>query len=143
MSNENLSDEVWRRKDDLSARQTAANVVGYIFEGKEIDSDAFLDYAEKIRAWLFTNQLAAEIKPLVNVTTIIEEDKSVDTPQPTQQQDKILKAVAKKTNLKVEFIRAKVYEYYKKYPTNEASVEKVIKEINFYALAKKRIKEKE
>lgn len=135
--NENVDEATWRRKDDLSARQTAANVTGYVFEGKEPDIDAFLEYSEKIRKWLFENQLPVESPEKKEKTakkdkTIDEEPaESTDTPQPTQQQDKVLKAIAKKVKVKAEVVRQKVYEHYNKYPRNEKSIDEIIKKVNF------------
>ena len=91
MSNEKIDAEVWARKDDLSARQTAANVTGYVFEGKEVLIENFIEYAEKIRAWLFTNQ-----KLTVDVTApkMPETSGTQVLPQPTLAQQKTLEYIA-------------------------------------------------
>ena len=56
MTNDNVSPDTWKRKDYLSARQTSANVTSYIFQGKEIDADTFLEYSGKVFCWLFQEQ---------------------------------------------------------------------------------------
>ena len=56
MGTENVPEIVWQRKTYLSARQTAANVTSSIFEGKEIDSEGFVKYANDVFEWLFQEQ---------------------------------------------------------------------------------------
>lgn len=127
MSNgNNVSDDVWRKKDDLSARQTAANVTGYIFEGKGdvIDSTSFLEYAEKIRAWLFVNQ-----DPMPDAKRKSVESKTL--PTPTLAQKKVLDAIKEKIQqLGIEqdvLDWAEEVHKVRKYPESVKSVEAFIK----------------
>lgn len=89
----NIVDElVWRRKEYLSARQTAANVTSYVFEGKEIKSADFLKYAEDIREWLWQEQLPFQEAPPkpVEITTVMP----ISVPMPNLLQKTVIDAIA-------------------------------------------------
>lgn len=131
MANKNeqqVSEETWKRKDYLSARQTAANVTSYVFEGKEVKSEDFIKYAESIFVWLFQEQtpLPKSVAPPVNKPVAVE------LPTPTLEQNKILESISKQLNMPVDSIKpitliwAKIVTGKETYPSKDSSVSKFI-----------------
>jgi len=118
--NDKVSEDVWKKKDLLSARQTSANVTSYVFEGKEVDSEAFLEYAEKIFQWLYQDQDSPKSNP------------AKELPKPTPEEKEVLDKIVEKLDLTRDEVYAKVLEYtekvYKKrvYPKNIATIEKFL-----------------
>jgi hypothetical protein len=131
MANNDISPEVWAKKDDLSARQTAANVTGYVFEGKEVPSKDFLKYAEDIRKWLFINQTPLPKKE--SKKEQVKKDKATENPTiptPTLVQKPILDNLQKETGLSSVELYPLVLEWSltcagvqnPTYPTKESSI---------------------
>ena len=133
----------FKKKDLLYARQTAANVTSAIFEGKEIDSNIFIDYAGVVFDWLFQEQDKLDER---NVPQIGNTSKP-DVPTPSVEQKKVLDAIFNKLNLTFDGnspciseieIQKKVLQYSTKvanvvnptYPKSMASVDKIVNWIN-------------
>lgn len=118
MKENNISEDIWKKKDLLSAKQTSANVTSYIFEGKEIDVDTFLEYAEKIFQYLFQGQNNRQ-----------EMSSSLVIPEPTAAQKKIVDEINRQVG---KDVRADILNWAEKmvgkriYPAKSESVDKFI-----------------
>jgi hypothetical protein len=125
-----VSDDVWKRKDYLSAKQTAANVTSYVFEGKEISADDFILFAGKIFDWLFQEQTPLpDLKP--SKCPVLGEPQEL--PTPTLEQQKVLELIAAKLNRKVDDnLKRSVLDWVNRtyaktvYPSKESNVEKFV-----------------
>lgn len=122
----------FKKKDYLYARQTASNVTASVFEGKEIDLEGFIEYADKIFNWLFQEQ-----DPLPDTVPVERSPTSV-IPKPTADQVPVLKAVMEQTGLDKDSVCIGVLDYSTNvlhktvptYPTNMESVGKIVEWIN-------------
>lgn len=121
----------FKKKDYLYARQTASNVTASVFEGKEIDSEGFIEYADKIFNWLFQEQDPLDKSPVERSPTSI-------IPKPTVDQVPILKAVMEQTGLDKESVCIGVLDYSTNvlhktvatYPTKMESVAGIVEYLN-------------
>ncbi len=119
---EKVDELVWKKKDFLYARQTAANVTSAVFEGKEILSEDFMKYADDIFNWLFQEQ-----------DKLKTEQQGV-LPTPTQAQQKILEAIAHEVGVEVnDDLKLKVITWanevhtIRKYPESQKSILEIVK----------------
>ena len=88
--------EAFRRKDWLSARQSAAKDASVIFEGQGIEIDKFIAYAEEIVKWIWQGQgdvpePLREVKPTKQQKAILG-----TTPMPNLEEKKILDEIERK-----------------------------------------------
>jgi hypothetical protein len=133
----------FKKKDLLYARQTAANVTSAIFEGKEVDSDTFIEYADKVFDWLFQEQEKLDVSNVPNTSTnsVPKPVSGFEPPKPTVEQKKVLDAIFSKVGydgMIWEDMCQKVLNYSTEvagvsnptYPKSMASVDKIVEWIN-------------
>ena len=119
----NYSEEeinAFKKKDDMYMRQTASNCTSLVFEGKEIESEVFIDYAEKIYSWLKgQDNTAASPVPTV---------KTEPLPTPQLAQKNILDLIASKLDMSEAEVRPIVHKWCKEtydvdYPSKPKAVD--------------------
>lgn len=123
----------FKRKDILSAKQSAVKATSMVLEGTNTDVKEFLAYAEKVRKWLWEDQEIDEPKKETKKAEANSETSS-DYPTPTVAQKKILDVICERVGKTESEVYPRVLEWSKTvakdgkptYPQKEASIEKFI-----------------
>jgi len=114
----------FKKKDDMYMRQTASNCTSLVFEGKEIESEVFIEYAQKIYSWLKgQDNTAASPVPTVKTEPPVDE-----VPIPQLSEKNLLDIIASKLDMLEKDIRPEVYRWAKtkyncNYPTKIKGVD--------------------